>query len=77
LVHFPVSLVVNALWSSHVPTTPWLSLLGMLVSYATSMLVAVLFHYKVERPLLAIGRSGRRRTPVPALLEGEARGGES
>ncbi|HEX7451458.1 MAG TPA: acyltransferase [Polyangiaceae bacterium] len=76
LVHFPVSLVVNALWSSHVPTTPWLSLLGMLVAYAASMLVAVGFHYKVERPLLAIGRTGRRRTPVPVLLEGEARGGE-
>lgn len=53
LVHFPVSLVVNALWSSYVPTTPWLSLLGMFVAYVTSMLVAVLFHYEVERRLLA------------------------
>lgn len=53
LVHFPVSLVVNALWFSHVPPTPWLSLLGMFVAYASSMLVAVLFHYEIERRLLA------------------------
>ncbi|MET0795292.1 MAG: acyltransferase, partial [Polyangiaceae bacterium] len=33
LVHFPVSLVVNALWSSHLPNTPGLSLLGMCTSY--------------------------------------------
>jgi peptidoglycan/LPS O-acetylase OafA/YrhL len=76
LVHFPVSLVVNALWSSHVPATPWLSLLGMLIAYATSMLVAVAFHYKVERPLLAIGRGNRRPVPVPARLVGEVEGGE-
>ncbi|MEO6600266.1 MAG: acyltransferase [Polyangiaceae bacterium] len=56
LVHFPVSLVVNALWSSHVPATPWLSLLGMCTAYAVSMGVAVLFHYEVERRLVRIGR---------------------
>jgi peptidoglycan/LPS O-acetylase OafA/YrhL len=77
LVHFPVSLVVNALWSSHVPATPWLSLLGMLTAYAMSMLVAVAFHSRVERPLVALGR--RRRTPasVPALLDAEPEAGES
>jgi peptidoglycan/LPS O-acetylase OafA/YrhL len=53
LVHFPVSLVVNALWSSHVPATPWLSLLGMFTAYAMSMGVAIVFHYKVERPLVS------------------------
>ena len=76
LVHFPVSLVVNALWSSHVPATPWLSLCGMLLAYAMSMLVAVAFHYKVERPLVALGRTRREHRPVPALLESEPEGGE-
>lgn len=52
LVHFPVMLVVNALWWSHLPATPWLSLCGMFAAYALSMLVAVGFHYKVERPLV-------------------------
>jgi peptidoglycan/LPS O-acetylase OafA/YrhL len=76
LVHFPVMLVVNALWSSHVPSAPWLSLLGMFVAYALSMCVAVAFHYRVERPLLAFGRRPRAR-PTPAmLLEREAEGGE-
>ena len=63
LVHFPVSLVVNAFWSSHVPLTPWLSALGMATAYALSMLVAVVFHYEVERRLVRIGR----RTRAPRL----------
>jgi peptidoglycan/LPS O-acetylase OafA/YrhL len=62
LVHFPVSLVVNALWFSHVPGTPGLSLLGMCLSYVLSMLMAVLFHYQVERRLLRFGRAPRARS---------------
>ncbi len=77
LVHFPVMLVVNALWSSHVPTTPWLSLLGMFIAYAVSMCVAVVFHYRVERPLLALGRAPRVRPSATVLLEREPEGGES
>jgi len=72
LVHFPVSLVVNALWSSHVPGTPWLSLLGMLTAYLTSMIVAVIFHYGVERKVVRIGRGARSRPPISALLQGAA-----
>lgn len=64
LVHFPVSLVVNALWSSHLPNTPGLSLLGMCTSYLLSMLVAVLFYYQVERRLVRLGRSARVRAPA-------------
>ena len=56
LVHFPISLVVNAFWSSHVPNTPWLSLLGMVTAYALSMVAAIVFHYKVERRLMRVGR---------------------
>lgn len=64
LVHFPVSLVVNALWFSHVPKSPALSLLGMFTSYVLSMLVAVLFYYQVERRLVRLGRAARVRSPA-------------
>jgi peptidoglycan/LPS O-acetylase OafA/YrhL len=74
LVHFPVSLVVNALWSSHVPGTPWLSLLGMATAYSASMAMAVIFHYGVERRVVRIGRGGRSRPPIRALLESAALG---
>ena len=72
LVHFPVSLVVNALWSSHVPPTPWLSLLGMATAYSLSMVMAVIFHYGVERRVVSIGRRARPRPPIAALLESAA-----
>ena len=71
LVHFPVSLVVNALWSSHVPATPWLSLCGMFMAYSLSMLVAVVFHYEVERRLVRLGRPTRARQAAPPLLDAE------
>jgi peptidoglycan/LPS O-acetylase OafA/YrhL len=69
LVHFPVSLVVNALWSSHLPATPWLSLLGMFTAYALSMLMAIAFHYGVERHVVRIGRTARPHPPIATLLE--------
>lgn len=69
LVHFPVSLVVNALWSSHVPPTPWLSLLGMVAAYGLSMAMAVIFHYGVERRVVRIGRRAQTRAPAIALLQ--------
>jgi peptidoglycan/LPS O-acetylase OafA/YrhL len=72
LVHFPVSLVVNALWSSHVPATPWLSLLGMATAYSSSMVMAVIFHYGVERPVVRIGRGARSRPPITTLLKNAA-----
>ena len=76
LVHFPVMLVVNALWSSHVPATPWLSLLGMFSAYAISMCVAVGFHHRVEQPLVALGRRPRVRPTPAVLLEGEVESGK-
>jgi peptidoglycan/LPS O-acetylase OafA/YrhL len=72
LVHFPVSLVVNALWSSHVPPTPWLSLLGMFMAYAVSMGMAVIFHYGIERRVVRIGRGTRSRPPIAELLKNAA-----
>lgn len=69
LVHFPVMLVVNALWSSHVPPTPWLSLLGMVTAYTLSMVMAVIFHFGVERRVVRIGQRARNRPPITTLLK--------
>lgn len=65
LVHFPVSLVSNALWSSYVPATPRLSLLGMLAAYTLSMLTAVVFHYELELRVIRLGRAARARPKGP------------
>ena len=48
LIHFPICLVVNAAWSSYLPRTPSLSLLGMGVAWALSVVGAFLFHHHVE-----------------------------
>ena len=86
LVHFPVSLVVNAFWSSHVPRTPWLSLLGMITAYSLSMVMAVIFHFGVERRVVRIGKRARAKPPIASLLNsaslrdstaGEPEGSES
>jgi peptidoglycan/LPS O-acetylase OafA/YrhL len=71
LVHFPVSLVVNAFWSSHVRVTPWLSVLGMAAAYALSMLASVIFHYEIERRLVRLGRPPEPRRETRVLLEGD------
>ena len=69
LVHFPVSLVVNAWWSSHVPPTPWLSLAGMITAYVLSMGMAVIFHFGVERRVVRIGKRARTEPPITSLLK--------
>jgi peptidoglycan/LPS O-acetylase OafA/YrhL len=51
LIHFPVCLVVNAWWSSHLPVDPWLGLVGMAVAWALSMVAAFLFYQLVEKRL--------------------------
>lgn len=75
LVHFPISLLVNAFWSNYFPARPWLSLLGMLAAYALSMLVAVVFHHEVELRLLRVGRPARAR-PVPSAPFEPQQGGQ-
>ena len=74
LVHFPVSLVVSAFWISHVPATPWLSLLGMIAAYALSMLVAPMFQHEVERRMVRLGRGAPNRTVHSGLLHSDAAG---
>ncbi len=65
LVHFPICLVVNAWWSSHLPQKPWLAIVGMLVAWTLSVVGAFLFYYHVERRLARLRIPGT--TPKPKL----------
>ncbi|MCX7293985.1 acyltransferase [Janthinobacterium sp.] len=51
LVHFPVSLLVNALFTSYVPLEPAWQALGMLTAWAASLAAGAAFHRWVEVPL--------------------------
>lgn len=66
LVHFPISLVVNALWSAHVPHDALLSLLGVVTAVKLSLLGGWAFHEGVERviwpPIKRLERRWDRRT---------------
>jgi len=51
LVHFPICLVMNAAFARFVDLQPEWQALGVVTAWATSMVVGVLFHRWVERPL--------------------------
>src|SRR5450830_267142 len=51
LVHFPVSLLVNALFITYVPLTPEWQALGMLTAWGASLAAGVAFYRWVEVPL--------------------------
>jgi peptidoglycan/LPS O-acetylase OafA/YrhL len=48
LVHFPVCLLVNALFSRFAGNDPWLNLVGLVVAWLASMAAAALFYRFVE-----------------------------
>jgi peptidoglycan/LPS O-acetylase OafA/YrhL len=50
LVHFGVCLVVNAVFTVFLPTTPAVQTLGLLIAWGASIAVAALFHRWVELP---------------------------
>ena len=56
LVHFPVSMLVNAAQDRFDWTTPEAGLLAMLMAWSGSMLIADGFHRSVERQGVAISR---------------------
>ena len=65
LVHFPVSLVVNAAFTRFVPPIPHVQVAGMLLAWAASIAVGAVFHRCVEVPLgrlSLIGSPVRNRT---------------
>lgn len=50
LVHYPVHLVVNALFGRLAPTDPATNALGMLLAWSLSLVSGALFHRYVEKP---------------------------
>jgi hypothetical protein len=52
LLHFPVCLVVNAVFTEFVPPEPWPQALGVLLAGAGSVAVGALFHHLAEAPLM-------------------------
>ncbi len=62
LVHFPLSLLVNAAVSGFFPANPVVNALGMLLALAVSITAGAEFHRRVERPAFAV----RTRLLFPA-----------
>jgi peptidoglycan/LPS O-acetylase OafA/YrhL len=58
LIHFPVLLVVNAVFTRFAPHTPVVQMTGVLFAWLASLLAAVLFHRVVEQ---RFNRSSRLR----------------
>lgn len=48
LVHFPICLVINALFERFAPHTPIIQLAGMLIAWATAIGGGALFYHQVE-----------------------------
>ena len=66
LIHFPVCLVINALFERFAPHTPLVQLGGILLAWAASLASGALFHYQVEKRAQA-WLSGRRSQTVSPL----------
>ncbi len=57
LIHFPVCLLMNGLFSRFIPDSPFLNLAGMLLAWMLSIAAGHVFYHKVEtglRPLEAL-----------------------
>lgn len=67
LVHFPVCLIVNAVFHQLAPHDPYLNALGFLLAWGASNLAALLFYRHVELRLSALWRFS---PPVPQYLRG-------
>ena len=52
LLHFPVCLVVNAVFTEFVPPEPWPQALGVLLAWTGSVAVGALFHHLAEAPVM-------------------------
>ena len=68
LVHFPVSLLVNALFTAYVPLEAAWQALGMLAAWSASLAAGAAFHRWVELPLgrfVPLAVAHLRMRPVP------------
>jgi peptidoglycan/LPS O-acetylase OafA/YrhL len=60
LIHFPICLVLNAWWSSHLPANPWLALAGMATAWLLSLAAGFLFYHFVEKRMSGLRLSESR-----------------
>jgi peptidoglycan/LPS O-acetylase OafA/YrhL len=67
LVHFPVCLVVNAVFERFVFEQPYLQAVGMLVAWAASVAAGAVFFHCVEEPLGKLFATSSRSLPRHAL----------
>jgi peptidoglycan/LPS O-acetylase OafA/YrhL len=70
LIHFPICLLVNTLWSSYLPPRPGLSVLGMVVAFCLSQLGGFAFYYLVEKPLSRVRLPGMAAKKTAAVQAG-------
>jgi peptidoglycan/LPS O-acetylase OafA/YrhL len=68
LVHFPVCLVVNALFTRFLPLAPEVQLLGVLAAWGCSVAAGAAFHHRVEAPLMRWVSSLRWAAARPARV---------
>jgi peptidoglycan/LPS O-acetylase OafA/YrhL len=77
LVHFPVSLVVNAAFTRFAAHDPLTQAAGMVCAWLASLAAGAMFHRYVEAPLSALfsrawpPRKAARRSPEPVLRRRE------
>ncbi|QRX82038.1 acyltransferase [Glaciimonas sp. PAMC28666] len=69
LVHFPVCLVVNAIFTRFVTTSPLLQAAGMLVAWMASIVAGAAFYRWVQCPLARLSWGLLRRSPVEPNAE--------
>lgn len=69
LIHFPVCMVVNAVWTAYFPAGPWMSFAGVVVAWGASVAAGALFFRLVESRVDAL------TTRVTARLGGVRRAG--
>jgi peptidoglycan/LPS O-acetylase OafA/YrhL len=60
LVHFPVCLIVNAIFTRFAPAQPWVQAAGMLLAWIASVAAGTAFHRWIELPLARLAVSMRR-----------------
>ncbi len=67
LVHFPVCLVVNAVFTRWASADPWVQTFGMVVAWMCSLAAAMLFYRLVERPMMAAVHPWRAEPRVASV----------
>jgi peptidoglycan/LPS O-acetylase OafA/YrhL len=70
LIHFPICLLVNTLWSATLPPDPWLALLGLAVAFGLSQAGGFAFYYLIEKHLARVRLPGMRSPKTLASQTG-------